>query len=283
MNYVTLNDGSKMPQLGLGVFQIDDQDLTKQTVLNGLNNGYRLIDTATAYFNEEGVGAGIKESGLNRQDIFLTSKLWWQDYDYESAKKGIDASLKRLDTDYLDLYLLHQPLGDIFGAWRALEEAQKAGKIRSIGVSNMNSGRLADLIANSDVVPAVNQVEMHPFFQEKDQVEYMKTQNIIPESWGPLAQGAHDIFNNPVLTEIGQQYNKSVAQVVLRWLLQRGVVVIPKSTHEQRLIQNIDVFDFELSVDDMSKIADLDLGHSEVTDYSDPKFVNRLLSIKLHD
>lgn len=282
MDYVTLNDGMMMPQLGLGVYQIDDQNVTKQTVMDGLKNGYRLIDTASAYFNEEGVGEGIKASGVARKDIFLTSKLWWQDYAYEDAKKGIDTSLEKLGTDYLDLYLLHQPVGDIFGAWRALEEAQKAGKIRSIGVSNMNSGRLTDLIANSSVVPAINQVEIHPFFQEKDQVEYMKSQNVTPEAWGPLAQGAHDIFNNSILKEIGEKYNKSVAQVVLRWLLQRGVVVIPKSTHEQRLIQNIDVFDFKLSDDDMNKIATLDLNKG-VADYSDPDFVNMLLKLRVRN
>ncbi|AKP67366.1 aldo/keto reductase [Companilactobacillus ginsenosidimutans] len=282
MDYVTLNDGMMMPQLGLGVYQIDDQNVTKQTVMDGLKNGYRLIDTASAYFNEEGVGEGIKASGVARKDIFLTSKLWWQDYAYEDAKKGIDTSLEKLGTDYLDLYLLHQPVGDIFGAWRALEEAQKAGKIRSIGVSNMNSGRLTDLIANSSVVPSINQVEIHPFFQEKDQVEYMKSQNVTPEAWGPLAQGAHDIFNNSILKEIGEKYNKSVAQVVLRWLLQRGVVVIPKSTHEQRLIQNIDVFDFKLSDDDMNKIATLDLNKG-VADYSDPDFVNMLLKLRVRN
>ncbi|WP_334328610.1 aldo/keto reductase [Companilactobacillus sp. HBUAS59699] len=283
MDYVTLNNGIKMPQLGLGVFQVEDQEIAKQTVLNGLKNGYRLIDTAAAYFNEKAVGAGIKESGVKREDIFLTSKLWIQDMSYEAAKKGIQTSLDNLQTDYLDLYLLHQPVGDVYGAWRALEEANKAGKIRAIGVSNFEPARLADFAQFNEIKPAVNQVELHVFNQQPAAIDYMHKNDIQPEAWGPFDEGKRGIFTDPILTKIGEKYNKSAAQVALRWLLQRGVVVIPKSTHEQRLIQNIDVFDFELNDADMKQISTLDIGHSEIVDHHDPEFIENIMKLKVHE
>lgn len=283
MDAITLNNGVKMPQLGLGVFQISDYDVAKQSVLDGIQNGYRLIDTAAAYRNESAVGAAIQESGIDRKKLFVTSKLWVQDMSYEGAKQGFQTSLDNLGLDYIDLYLLHQPVGDTFGAWRALEEFYQAGKIRAIGVSNFDSAQLANLIAFNKVTPAVNQVELHVFNQKPEAIDYMRNKGVQPEAWPPFAEGKHHIFTQPLLKNIGDKYGKTPSQVALRWLLQRHVVAIPKSTHENRLIQNLDVFDFQLSADDMKEIATLDIGHSEIVNHQDPKFIEMLAGMKIHD
>lgn len=283
MEYVTLNNGIKMPLEGFGVFQVPDPAQCKQAVLDAINSGYRLIDTAAAYMNEEAVGAAIKESGVDRSELFITTKLWVQDADYESAKKAIETSLEKLGLDYLDLYLIHQPMGDYVGAYRAMEEAYKEGKLRAIGVCNFYPARLADLCETVDVIPAVNQVELHPFFQQEDALALMKEYGVRPEAWGPFAEGNHGIFTHPVLSSIGEKYGKSAAQVALRWNVQRGVVVIPKSVHKDRMEQNMNIWDFELSEEDMNEIAKLDNGHSEIVNHDDPNFVKMLHGLKVHE
>ena len=283
MEYVTLNNGIKMPLEGFGVFQVPDPAQCKQAVLDAINSGYRLIDTAAAYMNEEAVGAAIKESGVDRSELFITTKLWVQDADYESAKKAIESSLEKLGLDYLDLYLIHQPMGDYAGAYRAMEEAYKEGKLRAIGVCNFYPARLADLCETVDVIPAVNQVELHPFFQQEDALALMKEYGVRPEAWGPFAEGNHGIFTHPVLSSIGEKYGKSAAQVALRWNVQRGVVVIPKSVHKDRIEQNMNIWDFELSEEDMNEIAKLDIGHSEIVNHDDPNFVKILHGLKVHE
>lgn len=283
MEYVTLNNGIKMPLEGFGVFQVPDPAQCKQAVLDAINSGYRLIDTAAAYMNEEAVGAAIKESGVDRSELFITTKLWVQDADYESAKKAIETSLEKLGLDYLDLYLIHQPMGDYVGAYRAMEEAYKEGKLRAIGVCNFYPARLADLCETVDVIPAVNQVELHPFFQQEDALALMKEYGVRPEAWGPFAEGNHGIFTHPVLSSIGEKYGKSAAQVALRWNIQRDVVVIPKSVHKDRIEQNMNIWDFELSEEDMNEIAKLDIGHSEIVNHDDPNFVKMLHGLKVHE
>lgn len=283
MEYVTLNNGIKMPLEGFGVFQVPDPAQCKQAVLDAINSGYRLIDTAAAYMNEEAVGAAIKESGVDRSELFITTKLWVQDADYESAKKAIETSLEKLGLDYLDLYLIHQPMGDYVGAYRAMEEAYKDGKLRAIGVCNFYPARLADLCETVDVIPAVNQIELHPFFQQEDALALMKEYGVRPEAWGPFAEGNHGIFTHPVLSSIGEKYGKSAAQVALRWNVQRGVVVIPKSVHKDRMEQNMNIWDFELSEEDMNEIAKLDIGHSEIVNHDDPNFVKMLHGLKVHE
>lgn len=283
MEYVTLNNGIKMPLEGFGVFQVPDPAQCKQAVLDAINSGYRLIDTAAAYMNEEAVGAAIKESGVDRSELFITTKLWVQDADYESAKKAIETSLEKLGLDYLDLYLIHQPMGDYVGAYRAMEEAYKEGKLRAIGVCNFYPARLADLCETVDVIPAVNQVELHPFFQQEDALALMKEYGVRPEAWGPFAEGNHGIFTHPVLSSIGEKYGKSAAQVALRWNVQRGVVVIPKSVHKDRMEQNMNIWDFELSEEDMNEIAKLDIGHSEIVNHDAPNFVKMLHGLKVHE
>ena len=283
MEYVTLNNGIKMPLEGFGVFQVPDPAQCKQAVLDAINSGYRLIDTAAAYMNEEAVGAAIKESGVDRSKLFITTKLWVQDADYESAKKAIESSLEKLGLDYLDLYLIHQPMGDYAGAYRTMEEAYKEGKLRAIGVCNFYPARLADLCETVDVIPAVNQVELHPFFQQEDALALMKEYGVRPEAWGPFAEGNHGIFTHPVLSSIGEKYGKSAAQVALRWNVQRGVVVIPKSVHKDRMEQNMNIWDFELSEEDMNEIAKLDIGHSEIVNHDDPNFVKMLHGLKVHE
>lgn len=283
MEYVILNNGIKMPLEGFGVFQVPDPAQCKQAVLDAINSGYRLIDTAAAYMNEEAVGAAIKESGVDRNELFITTKLWVQDADYESAKKAIETSLEKLGLDYLDLYLIHQPMGDYVGAYRAMEEAYKEGKLRAIGVCNFYPARLADLCETVDVIPAVNQIELHPFFQQEDALALMKEYGVRPEAWGPFAEGNHGIFTHPVLSSIGEKYGKSAAQVALRWNVQRGVVVIPKSVHKDRMEQNMNIWDFELSKEDMNEIAKLDIGHSEIVNHDDPNFVKMLHGLKVHE
>ena len=283
METIHLNNGVEMPLEGFGVFQVTDSDVCRKSVLAAIGSGYRLIDTAAAYMNEEAVGEAIKESGVNRNDLFITTKLWTQDASYDGAKKAFQTSLENLGLDYLDLYLIHQPVGDYYGAYRAMEELYKEGRVRAIGVCNFYPERLTDLAIHAEVIPAVNQVELHPFFQQEKAIRNMKELGIQPEAWGPFAEGKHGIFTHPVLTAIGEKYGKSAAQVALRWNVQRCVVVIPKSTHRERMEQNIDIWDFSLSDEDMAEIAKLDIGHSEIINHSDPEFIKMLCTRKIHD
>lgn len=278
-----LNNGIEMPLEGFGVFQVPDGNVCRQAVLDAISTGYRLIDTAAAYMNEEAVGEAIKESGVSRNELFITTKLWTQDASYEGAKKAFETSLRNLGLNYLDLYLIHQPVGDYYGAYRAMEELYKEGRVRAIGVCNFYPAQLTDLALHMDVVPAVNQVELHPFFQQENALKNMKELGIQPEAWGPFAEGKHGIFTHPVLTAIGNKYGKSAAQVALRWNTQRGVVVIPKSTHKERMEQNIDIWDFTLSDEDMAEISKLDIGHSEIVDHTDPAFIRMLSGMKIHN
>ena len=280
---VRLNNGIEMPMEGFGVFQVPEAEVCEQAVSDALEVGYRLIDTAAAYFNEEAVGAAIRKSGIPREELFITTKLWIQDAGYENAKKAFRTSLDKLGLDYLDLYLIHQPMNDYYGSWRAMEELYEEGKIRAIGVCNFYPERLADLCLNAKVTPAVNQVEIHPFFAQTDAMENMKEFGVQPEAWGPLAEGQHGIFTNPVLTEIGKKYGKTAAQVSLRWNTQRGVVIIPKSTHRERMEENLNIWDFTLSDEDMKAIAGLDLGHSEIIDHSAASTAKFLNGWKIHD
>lgn len=281
MEYTTLNNGIKMPMEGFGVFQVPDPAVCEQAVLDAITSGYRLIDTAASYGNEEAVGAAIKKCGVPREELFITTKLWVQDASYEGAKKAVETSLKKLGLNYLDLYLIHQPMGDYYGAYRALEELYKDGVLRAIGMCNCYPHVLADLCETVEVIPAVNQVELHPFFQQEDALKLMKEYGVQPEAWGPFAEGKHGIFTHPVLTKIGEKYGKSAAQAALRWNVQRGVVVIPKSTHKDRMEQNMDIWDFALTDEDMQEIAGLDIGHSEIVNHFDPAFVRMLHGRKL--
>lgn len=282
MEFVTLNNGVKMPLEGFGVFQVPDAAECEQAVLDAIASGYRLIDTAAAYLNEEAVGAAIKKCGVPREELFITTKLWVQDASYETAKAAFQTSLDKLGLSYIDLYLIHQPMGDYIGAYRAMEELYKASRIRAIGVCNFYPAPLADFCETVEVIPAVNQIELHPFFQQENALALMKEYRVVPEAWGPFAEGKHGIFTHPVLTAIGEKYGKTAAQVALRWNVQRGVVVIPKSVHKDRMEQNFAIWDFALSEDDMQKIAQLDLGHSEIVDHSDPAFVKMLHNMKIH-
>lgn len=283
MEYTVLNNGVRMPLEGFGVFQVSDLAQCEQAVIDAIASGYRLIDTAAAYMNEEAVGAAICKSNVPREELFITSKLWVQDATYEGAKQAIDTSLAKLGLDYLDLYLIHQPMKDYLGAYRAMEEAYREGKLRAIGVCNFYPHRLCDFCESVEIIPAVNQVELHPFFQQEDALQLMHEYGVQPQAWGPFAEGKHGIFTHPLLSEIGEKYGKSAAQVALRWNVQRGVVVIPKSVHKERMEQNIDIWDFMLSEEDMKRIAELDLGHSEIVDHSDPQFVRMLHKMNIHD
>lgn len=282
MQYVVLNNGVKMPMEGFGVFQVADPAQCEQAVLEAIASGYRLIDTAAAYGNEEAVGAAIRKCGVPREELFITTKLWVQDAGYEAAKEAFQTSLDKLGLDYIDLYLIHQPMGDYYGAYRAMEELYEAGKMRAIGVCNFYPHVLADLCETAKVIPAVNQVELHPFFQQENAIKLMKEYSVTPEAWGPFAEGNHGIFTHPVLTEIGKKYGKSAAQVALRWNVQRGVAVIPKSVHKERMEQNMDIWNFALSEEDMASIAKLDLGHSEIVEHTNPEFVKLLHTMKIH-
>lgn len=282
MKFVELNNGVKMPQLGFGVFQIPDLKECEQAVLDAIDSGYRLIDTAAAYHNEEAVGAAIKKSGVAREKLFITSKLLWvSDASYERAKKGIETSLNKLGLDYIDLYLLHQPYGDVIGAWKALEEAYHAGKIRAIGVSNFYADQLKNLILTCDVKPVINQIEVNPWYQQKQEIKLNQAEDVRVEAWAPFAEGKHNIFQNEVLAEIGQKYGKANGQVILRWLMQRGIVVIPKSVHKNRMEENFDVFDFELSDEDMQTIAKLDKDESQFLDHRDPETIEQIFGSSL--
>ncbi|GAB2889473.1 aldo/keto reductase [Streptomyces deserti] len=272
---VSLNNGVQMPILGFGVFQIPE-DQTQRVVEAALEAGYRLFDTAAAYENERAVGRAIAASGIPREELFVTTKLWVQDYGEESAKRAFDRSLDRLGLDYLDLYLIHQPFGDYYGSWRAMEEFNRDGRARAIGVSNFYPDRLADLVTHNEVVPAVNQIETHVFFQRTDDQKLMRQHGVQHESWGPLAEGGQGFFDSSVLVEIARVHDKSVAQVALRWLVQREVVVIPKSVRPERMAENLDVFDFQLTADEMARIASLDTGRSHIFDHHDPEKVTWL-------
>lgn len=282
MEHVVLNNGVVMPLEGFGVFQIPDPAECEEVTWGALKAGYRLLDTAAAYGNEEAVGRAIRKSGIPREEIFVTSKLWVQDYGYEKGKAGLEQSLEKLGLDYLDLYLLHQPVGDVLGSWKALEEAYQDGKIRAIGVANFYPAPLADFCETVEILSAVDQVELHPFFAQPKALENMKAYGVQPQAWGPLAEGKHNIFTHPVLTAIGQKYGKTAAQVALRWNVQRGVSIIPKSVHCDRIKQNLDIWDFQLTEEDMAQIGTLDLGHSEIVDHGDPAFIQMLHHWKIH-
>lgn len=282
MEFAALNNGVKMPLEGFGVFQVPDPAVCERAVLDAVASGYRLIDTAAAYMNEEAVGRAVAQCGVPREDLFIVTKLWVQDASYEGAKKAFQTSLDKLGLDYLDLYLVHQPMGDYIGAYRAMEELYKAGKIRAIGVCNCYPHVLADICETVEVIPAVDQVELHPFFQQEDALKLMKEYGVRPMAWGPLAEGKHGIFTHPVLTEIGKKYGRTAAQAALRWNAQRGVVIIPKSIHKERMEQNMDIWDFSLSAGDMAEIAKLDLGRSEIVNHCDPAFVKMLHGLKIH-
>ena len=283
MEYVTLVNGVKMPLVGFGVYQIPEANECQQAVKDALEVGYRLIDTAAAYFNEEAVGAAISSSNIPREELFITSKLWVQDASYDTCKKAFNTTLKKLGLDYLDLYLIHQPFNDYYGAWRAMEELYEEGKIKAIGVCNFYPERLTDLCLNAKIAPMVNQVEIHPFFAQNEAIENMHEFHVQPEAWGPFAEGKHGIFTHPVLTNIGNKYGKSAAQVTLRWNVQRNVIVIPKSVHRERKEENFNIWDFKLSDEDMAKINALDLGHSEIIDHSLAATAKFLNGWKIHD
>ena len=283
MQYRSLSNGVELPMIGYGTFQIKDAAQCEQCVSEALEAGYRLFDTAASYENEAAIGRALRGSRVPRDEWFVTTKLWVQDAGYDGTLKAFDSSLKQWGLDYIDLYLLHQPMGDYIGAYRAMEEAYKEGKLKAIGVCNFYPNRLAYLCETVEVKPAVNQVELHPFFQQENALALMKQYGVHPEAWGPFAEGNHGIFTHPVLTKIGQKYGKSAAQVALRWNVQRGVTVIPKSVHKERMEQNMAIWDFQLSNEDMAEIAGLDIGHSEIVDHSDPKFVQMLHSMKIHE
>ncbi len=273
---VTLNNGVTMPLLGFGVFQMNDAAECERSVSDALRTGYRLIDTAAAYGNEEAVGNAIQRSGVAREELFITTKLWIQDAGYDRTKPAFERSLQRLQLEYLDLYLIHQPFGDVYGAWRAMEELYQDGRIRAIGVSNFQPDRVMDLIVHNQVVPAVNQIETHPFNQQIETQQFLRDNTVQIESWGPFAEGKNNIFANEVLRSIAGTYQKSVAQVILRWLTQRGVVAIPKSVRPERIAENFDIFDFDLSADDLAAIGTLDTKTSSFFDHRDPAVVKRL-------
>jgi 2,5-diketo-D-gluconate reductase A len=281
MHKVLLNNGVEMPILGFGVFQVPDLKECENSVLNALETGYRLIDTAASYMNETAVGDAIKKSGVPREDMFITTKLWVQDTGYEKTKKAFGKSLDRLQLDYLDLYLIHQPYGDVHGSWRAMEELYKNGKVKAIGVSNFQPDRVMDIITFNDVVPVVNQVETHPFNQQIETQKFLIDNKVQIEAWGPFAEGKNNLFQNKLLLSIATKYRKSIAQIVLRWLTQRGVVAIPKSVKKERIKENFNILDFELSIEDTEAIATLDMKASSFFDHRDPEIIKWMGSRKL--
>ncbi|PJJ07741.1 diketogulonate reductase-like aldo/keto reductase [Flavobacterium sp. 1] len=281
MYNVKLNNGVEMPILGFGVFQMQDMAECEQAVTDAIETGYRLIDTAASYMNEQAVGNAVKRSGIAREELFITTKLWVSDAGYENTKEAFQKSLELLQLDYLDLYLIHQPYGDIYGSWRAMQELYHEGKVKAIGVSNFHPDRVMDLVVNTGFIPAVNQIETHPFHQQNETQKFLKENNIQIESWGPFAEGKNGIFKNEILTAIAQKHDKSTAQVILRWLTQRGVAAIPKSVRKERMAENFNIFDFELSQEDMSAIQTLDTNASLFFDHRDPNMVKRLSEHKL--
>jgi len=281
MQSVELNNGVKMPLLGFGVFQIPDANECERSVLDAIEVGYRLIDTAASYGNEEAVGNAILKSGGSREQFFITTKLWIKSDGYKETKTAFENSLKQLKLDYLDLFLIHQPFGDVYGEWRAMEELYQEGKTRAIGVSNFHSDRLVDLITHNNIIPAVNQIETHPFNQQIETHVFLQNNNIQTESWAPFAEGKNDMFRNELLSSIAQKYDKTVAQIILRWITQRGIVAIPKSVHKERMKENFNIFDFELSLDDMELIKTLDTKKSSFFDHRDPVMVKWLGNYKV--
>ncbi|HSB01479.1 MAG TPA: aldo/keto reductase [Anaerolineales bacterium] len=281
MQTAKLNNGVEIPILGFGVFQVTDAEICERSVSEAIQAGYRLIDTAASYLNEEAVGRAIKSSGVPREELFVTTKLWIQDAGYESTKKAFEKSLRRLHLDTLDLYLIHQPYGDVYGSWRAMEELYHEGKIKAIGISNFQPDRVMDLILHNEVVPAVNQIETHPFNQQTETQKFLQENKVQIESWGPFAEGKNNIFQNELLLSIAGKYRRTVAQVILRWLTQRGVVVIPKSVRKERMVENFSIFDFELSPEDMNAIKTLDTKVSSFFDHRDPAMVKWLGTRKL--
>jgi len=283
MEYVTLNNGVRMPVLGYGVYQVSNEEC-ERCVLDAISEGYRSIDTAQAYGNEEAVGNAVRKCGVPREELFVTTKLWVQDQGYEAAKKAATASLERLGLDYLDLYLIHQPFGDVYGSWRAMEELYKAGTLRAIGVCNFTDTQLADLAEFNEIAPMVNQIELHPYFPQFEREDVHKQYGVQLEAWGPLTEAKNGIFENEILVSIAGKYGKSVAQVILRWHLQRGVAAIPKSVHKERIEENINIFDFTLSAEDMTAIAALDTGAGLYGDtFNSPASAKMLRDIKIHD
>lgn len=281
MQSITLNNGLKMPILGFGVFQIPDAAECERCVIDAIDTGYRLIDTAVSYMNEQAVGNAIKNSGISRKELFITTKIWVQDHGYENTKKSFQQSLDRLQLDYLDLYLIHQPYGDVHGTWHAMEELYEAGKIKAIGVANFQPDRLMDLIAFNKIPPAVNQIETHPFNQQIEAQAFLNNNNVQIEGWGPFAEGKNNIFQNEILLSIAKKHNKSIAQIILRWLIQRGVVVIPKSVRKERMAENFNVFDFEINSDDTEKIKSLDTKTSLFFDHRNPEIIKWMANRKL--
>ena len=280
MEYKILSNGVKMPKVGFGVFQVEDLKVCQQAVADAIDVGYRHIDTAASYLNEEAVGKAIAESGVDREELFITTKLWVQDHGYENTKKAFQKSLDKLGLDYLDLYLIHKPFGDYYSSWRAMEELYEEGLIRAIGVTSFRDDRLLDLLLHNEVKPMVNQIETNVWYQQKTSEEFLKSEGIAHEAWAPFAEGNNDVFANPVLKDIGEKYDKSVGQVMLRWLLQRDVMVIPKSVKKERMQENMDVFDFELSQSDMDEIAALDTGKSTILDDYDLDTVRFVSTVK---
>lgn len=278
----TLNNGIQMPSNGFGVFQINDQTQCEQCVVDAIEAGYRLIDTAAVYGNEKAVGRAIQRCDVPREELFITSKLWVQDAGYEKTKQAIHTSLKKLNLDYLDLYLIHRPFGDYYGAWRALEEAYAQGKIRAIGLSNFDSARIIDLIMNNKVLPAVVQVECYPFYQQEELLTFLKEHHIQMEAWGSFAEGKKNIFENPLLKEIGQKYGKTTAQVILRWNIQRGIIPLTKSVHPSRMKENLNILDFELSQEDMNLISQLDENKTLFGRNEDPEYAQMINNVKIH-
>lgn len=283
MEKVKLNNGLEIPLLGFGVFQVTDMAECERSVLDAINTGYRLIDTAASYMNEEAVGKAIKNCGVDRDELFITTKLWIQSKGYEGTKKAFENSLKKLQLEYLDLYLIHQPFGDVYGEWRAMQDLYKEGRIKAIGVSNFHPDRLMDLMVHNEIVPAVNQIETHPFNQQNEAQQFLQEHKVQIESWGPFAEGKNNIFHNEILSSIGKKYNKTIAQVILRWLTQRSVVAIPKSVRKERMEENFNIFDFNLDEGDMNEIKKLDTKASLFFDHRDPAMVKWLGERKLND
>jgi len=281
MQTVTLSNGVNMPIIGIGLWQVNDAQQAEDSVYEALMAGYRLIDTAAGYLNEEAVGRAIKRSGIPREEIFVTTKIWVQDAGYESAKRAFEKSLKKLQLDYLDLYLIHQPFGDYYGTWRAMEELYREGLIRAIGVSNFLPDRLMDLVMHNEITPHVNQIETHPFYQQADTNAFLNELGVQHQSWAPFAEGKNNLFSHEVLARIAAKHNKTIAQVVLRWLVQRNIVVIPKSVRKERIIENFNIFDFELDADDMERIKTLDTGNTLFLSYHDPEVAKMMGSWKV--